>query len=65
VRSCPCCGVVLVTQAELAAMLDMPHSTVGLRLRKLRVAPLVREGAREGYVAAQVLPLLIKGESGS
>lgn len=62
-KACPECGVVLLTAAELAGMLDKPHSTIALRLRKAGVGPVATEGARDLYLSAQVIPILIRGDS--
>ena len=60
---CPTCGTVLMRVSELADMLDMPHSTVALRLKRAGAIACSREGARDLYNVAVVLPILLEGET--
>jgi hypothetical protein len=58
-RKCAACGVVLPTAAELAEMLDLPHSTVALKLKRAGISPVVYEGGRALYNGPQALAILV------
>lgn len=48
-----------MTQAELSAVLDTPHSTVAARLRRAGVAVQGYEGERALYLAPVALRILL------
>ena len=49
-----------MTAAELAEILDIPHSTIARWLEKAGAAPLTFEGARALYACPAVLPMILK-----
>ncbi len=59
VRLCPTCNTALVRASEIAEMLDLPHSTVALRLKSAGIEPAMHEGARALYVSAVALAAVL------
>jgi len=58
VRACASCGMSLLRASELARLLDIPHSTVALGLKRAGLEAAVYEGERALYYGPLALEAL-------